>query len=161
MGTYKKRFLISLSPQALGDAGFAVVNKGRFFDTIVVDVSPKGQTAQGVQDRAAALGVNVRVISDRYVGLSFGEAVVESDVTALLQAFGGVSSFSESSGLEAGDGGVPAELQRESKFMTHPVFNTHHSETQMLRYVKHLENMDLALNTSMISLGSCTMKVIW
>ena len=110
-----------------------MVNKSGFFDTIVVDVSAKGQTAQQVQDRCAKAGVNVRVVSDKFVGVSFGEAVVESDVSALLQAFGNVAP---SSALSSGEGGIPAELKRESAFMTHPVFNTHHSETQMMRYLK-------------------------
>lgn len=150
--------MTAISAKALGAAGYTVVNKDSFFDTIVVDVSTKGMTGQDLQDKAAAVGVNVRVISDKYVGISFGEAITKKDTVALLSAFG-VSEAQMPSTLEDGETGIPTDMTRLSDFMTHPNFNTYHSETQMMRYLKSLEDMDLALNYSMISLGSCTMKL--
>lgn len=147
--------MTALTAKALTNAGYEVVTK-TFFDTITVDVSTKGVTAQAVQDKAAAAGCNVRVINDKYVGISFGESITEADVVALLSAFGIAEIPADLADTETG---IPGDLVRTSLFMTHPIFNTHRSETQMLRYLKHLENQDLALNTSMISLGSCTMKL--
>jgi len=148
--------MTAITAKALTDAGFTVVNKTAFFDTIVVDVSAKGMTGQQVQDKAATNGCNLRVISDKYVGISFGEAITEVDTLALMKAFG-VDSLPSS--LEDSESGIPSDMARTTDYMTHPNFNTYHSETQMLRYLKHLEDQDLALNFSMISLGSCTMKL--
>jgi glycine dehydrogenase len=142
--------------EALASAGFACNTQNGFFDTFSVDVGSKGLTGPGVQAVAAAAGVNVRVIDDSTVGLSFGEAMGRKDVEALLSAFG-----VDASALPSAPSGdyIPAALKRETEYLQHPVFNSYRSETQMMRYLKHLENMDLALNTSMISLGSCTMKL--
>jgi glycine dehydrogenase len=141
---------------ALDKAGF-VVSKSPFFDTFTVDVSSKGMTASGVAKLAVLQGVNVRIIGDTTIGLSFGESHTKDDVEGLLKAFG-LTNVLESA-VHSAKIGVPSGFKRTSPYMTHPVFNTHHSETQMLRYLKSLENKDLSLNTSMISLGSCTMKL--
>ncbi|KAG5190576.1 glycine dehydrogenase [Tribonema minus] len=144
---------------ALKEAGYGVPSTP-FFDTFTVDVSAKGATASAIAAAAANHGVNVRVIDDKTVGLSFGEAHTKGDVEALLGAFGvGAGALEGAAAAAAGDGGFGAPFARTTPYMTHPVFNTHHSETQMLRYLKSLENKDLSLNTSMISLGSCTMKL--
>jgi glycine dehydrogenase len=148
--------MTAVTAKALTAAGYKVVNDGTFFDTLVVDVSSKGVTGQQIQDRAAALGCNVRIISSLYVGISFGEAITKKDTLDLLAAFG-VTDIPSS--IEEDESGIPEDMARTSAFMTHPNFNTYHSETQMLRYLKSLEDMDLALNYSMISLGSCTMKL--
>jgi glycine dehydrogenase len=115
-----------------------------------------------VQALASGYGVNVRVIDDRTVGVSFGEAITKDDTLALLRAFGiddGAAALNAATATFSGEAAIPPSLARSSPFLTHPVFNTHRSETQMLRYLKHLENKDLSLNWSMISLGSCTMKL--
>ncbi|HBS77738.1 MAG TPA: glycine dehydrogenase (aminomethyl-transferring), partial [Pseudomonas sp.] len=85
------------------------------------------------------------------------EQTVEKLLTVFLGADHGLSVVE----LDGGEivSGIPAELQRSSGYLAHPVFNTHHSETEMLRYLKQLENKDLALNQAMIPLGSCTMKL--
>merc|ERR1711871_305507 len=127
-----------------------------FYDTFVVDVSSKGLTSSTVQSKCDAAGVNVRVIDDKKVGISFGEAITRKDTVALLSAFGVDGSKLPTS---APSSGIAGDLHRNSSFLTHPVFNTHHSETQMLRYMKSLENKDLSLNYSAIMLGSCTMKL--
>ncbi|KAG5188674.1 glycine dehydrogenase [Tribonema minus] len=143
---------------ALSQAGFKV-SSAPYFDTFTVDVASKGKDAAAVAGKAASLGVNVRVVDSATVGLSFGEAHTKDDVEALLGAFGVEASALDAAAAAAAGSGVDAAFARATPYMTHPVFNTHHSETQMLRYLKSLENKDLSLNTSMISLGSCTMKL--
>merc|ERR1712023_574614 len=127
-----------------------------FYDTFVVDVSSKGLTSSAVQSKCADAGVNLRVIDEKKVGISFGEAITRKDVVALLSAFGVDGSKLPTS---APSSGIAGDLHRNSSFLSHPVFNSHHSETQMLRYMKNLENKDLSLNYSAIMLGSCTMKL--
>eukprot|EP00752_Nemacystus_decipiens_P012371 g10965.t1 len=149
--------MAAVTAAALKDAGFGVPSQ-QFFDTFSVDVSAKGMTSKAVADACEAKGINVRVIDDKTVGLSFGESITKSDVETLLEGFG-VSASALDSAASSAILGFSDDLVRTSEYMTHPVFNTHHSETQMLRYLKSLENKDLSLNTSMISLGSCTMKL--
>ncbi|KAJ1434480.1 glycine cleavage system P-protein-domain-containing protein, partial [Ochromonadaceae sp. CCMP2298] len=151
-----------LTSEVLTSRGFEVKNKGHFYDTLEVDVGVAGMTGAQVQALASGYGVNVRVIDDRTVGVSFGEAITKDDTLALLRAFGiadGATALDTATASFSGEAAIPPSLARSSPFLTHPVFNTHRSETQMLRYLKHLENKDLSLNWSMISLGSCTMKL--
>ncbi len=143
--------------EALRSAGYGV-SSDPFFDTFTVNVGVKDTSAQAIQDKAALAGVNVRIVDDNTVGLSFGEAHTYADTLALLSAFG-VGESELQSATENADLNITSQFARTSPFMTHPVFNTHHSETQMLRYLKLLEEKDLSLNRSMISLGSCTMKL--
>lgn len=141
--------------------GYKVLNDGAFFDTIKIDVSGNnGMTATQLQAAAVEQGVNVRVIDDHTVGVSFGEAITKNDVIALLTAFGvPASQLDIAAATTTTVSNISPVFARESKYLTHPVFNSYHSETQMLRYMKTLENRDLSLNWSMISLGSCTMKL--
>eukprot|EP00904_Undaria_pinnatifida_P006432 jgi/Undpi1/2919/HiC_scaffold_14.g06296.m1 len=149
--------MASVTAEALKGAGYGVPT-GTFFDTFSVDVGAKGKTSEGVAAACEAKGVNVRVIDSSTVGLNFGESIIQEDVVALLEGFDVPASALDSAASSA-KMGFSGDLVRTSDYMTHPVFNTHHSETQMLRYLKSLENKDLSLNTSMISLGSCTMKL--
>jgi len=130
-----------------------------FFDTL--RVRPSGG-ASGVLEAARALGINLRDHGDDTLGIALDETVLPEDLEDLFAAFNG----GEPSGLDARAiaelGSVPAlpsALRRTSRFMEHEVFNRYHSETEMLRYLHRLESRDLALNTSMIPLGSCTMKL--
>ena len=136
---------------ALEGAGFKVVNQD-FFDTLVVEVP----SSKATSDKAVAAGVNVRIIDETHVGIAFGESIVKADVEALVSAFG-VDSSSLNGSISTDI--ANSKLARTSAFMEHPVFNTYRSETQMLRYLRLLESKDLSLNYSMISLGSCTMKL--
>ncbi len=129
-----------------------------FFDTIVI----KNADVQSIRSRAEEVGMNFRYLPDNLVGISLDETTTFSDVLDILLLLdkeneNNVAQFGidEDAPLDH----IPTELTRTSDFLTHPVFNTHHSETQMMRYLKSLENKDLSLNTSMISLGSCTMKL--
>jgi len=148
-------FMAQSTATTLANEGFKIDSMS-FFDTFVVDVSSKGLTSSAVQAKCASAGVNLRVIDDKKVGISFGEAITRKDVVALLSGFGVDGSKLPT---DAPASGIDQSLHRHSSFLTHEIFNTHHSETQMLRYMKNLENKDLSLNYSAIMLGSCTMKL--
>lgn len=138
--------------EALQAAGYKLENQ-TFFDTLNVDVSAAGKTSKQIADAAVKVGANVRIINDTHVGISFGESITKSDTMALLSSFGITGQPSVAPALALGN------LERSSRILEHPVFNSYHSETRMLRYLKGLENKDLSLNHSMIALGSCTMKL--
>jgi glycine dehydrogenase len=147
--------LARVTHRELDKAGFKVTSTP-FFDTFTVDVSSKGMNSTEVQAGAASVGANVRVIDESTVGISMGEGFTRDDIAALLKGAFKVSSPD----LTADDSLTKVTSHaREGEILTHPIFRMHHSETQMLRYLKTLENRDLALNHSMISLGSCTMKL--
>jgi glycine dehydrogenase len=148
--------LARVAHRELQAAGFQVTAEP-FFDTFTVNVAAtKGMTAQQVQDGAASVGANVRIIDESTVGIAMGEGITRDDLKTLLSgAFGIDADVSAEESLTR----VHPSVAREGDILTHPIFNLHHSETQMLRYLKALENKDLALNHSMISLGSCTMKL--
>ncbi len=117
------------------------------FDTVIVS----GIDADNVLSKALNFRINLRRISDEAVGITLDETVTEKDVNDLLNVF-------DASG--AGDiFPVPDSVQRVSTFLQHPLFNIHHSETSMLRYIRTLGDRDLALDRTMIPLGSCTMKL--
>ena len=148
--------LARVAHRELSKEGFGVTD-GPFFDTFTVDVSTKGMTSAQVQAGAVKVGANVRIIDDKTVGISMGEGITRHDVSALLSSAFGILKPDISADISLME--VHPSVARDSDIMTHPIFHQHHSETQMLRYLKTLENRDLALNHSMISLGSCTMKL--
>ena len=148
--------LARVAHREIGNAGFGVTQEP-FFDTFVVDTSSKGMTAKEVQDGAASVGANVRIIDDNTVGISMGEGITRDDLKALLQGAFKISEPDVSADVSHTK--VDDSVMRDGDILEHPIFRMHHSETQMLRYLKALENRDLALNHSMISLGSCTMKL--
>jgi glycine dehydrogenase len=126
----------------INQAGFKVEG-GAFFDTFTVDLSSKGHSAKSVAAAAAAAGCNVRIISESSVGLSFGESHTRGDVEALLSAFG-VSKSELDSAAASVDTAVASQFARKTEFMTHPVFNTHHSETQV-HFIGYFVNFTLVL----------------
>jgi len=148
--------LARVAHRELAKKGFGVATTP-FFDTFTVDVSTKGMTSKEVQAGAESVGANVRVIDENTVGISMGEGITRGDVVALLSGAFGISNPDVSADVSLME--VDASVARKTDILTHPIFHKHHSETQMLRYLKTLENRDLALNHSMISLGSCTMKL--
>lgn len=133
-----------------------------YFDTLKIDLG-SGDKLGRLKNAAENAGINFRYIDDRRVGISLDETVEEEDVEAIVELFARALSGKPAQadgGDYAGDGlSYPDPLARKSAFLTHPVFNSHHSETKMLRYIKRLEAKDLSLTTSMIPLGSCTMKL--
>lgn len=137
--------------------GLSVVNKG-FFDTLTIDVGAK--RAQSIADQAERSGLLVRVVTDARVGVSFDEAKGIDDLVALASVLGlKVSTKEAQSAVESASSHLPATLKRGEDYLKHAVFNTYHSETEFLRYVRKLESRDLSLGFSMIPLGSCTMKL--
>ncbi len=130
------------------------------FDTLCLQTG-SANAAHDLAERARAVGANLRVLRSSCVGISLDETSTRADVELLWrifatpgQALPAFAAFEQ--GIEAL---IPAELRRTSSYLTHPVFNTHHSETAMLRYIRSLSDKDLALDRSMIPLGSCTMKL--
>jgi glycine dehydrogenase len=128
------------------------------FDTVTVKA---GTQAQALVKRALDAGMNLRLSWGEYVGIALDETTTREDIEALWKVFAAPGQALPSlAGFEKGvEPRIPAELRRTSTFLTHPVFNTHHSETGMLRYIRSLSDKDLALDRSMIPLGSCTMKL--
>jgi glycine dehydrogenase len=141
--------------QGITDAGNEIVNQ-QFFDTLTV--KPRDSSA-AVRKRAESKEINLRYFADGNVGVSLDETVTESDIQDLLSIFGSNSSVGDLSKAIPSDGLLSSPLSRKSSFLTHPVFNRYHSETNIVRYMKMLENKDISLVHSMISLGSCTMKL--
>ncbi|MFV3325672.1 aminomethyl-transferring glycine dehydrogenase [Pseudomonas sp. NY15372] len=129
-----------------------------FFDTLTLDV---GGAQAAIIESAENARINLRILGRGHLGVSLDETCSEATVLRLFDIFLGVDhglNIAELDG-QALPEGIPGALVRRTPFLTHPVFNLHHSETEMLRYLKQLENKDLALNQSMIPLGSCTMKL--
>ncbi|MGQ5522628.1 aminomethyl-transferring glycine dehydrogenase [Chitinimonas sp. PSY-7] len=129
-----------------------------FFDTVVVELGAKTHAAY---EAALAAGYNLRHVSSSQLGISFGETASREDVKALWNVLLGEAA--KALDVELLDqervAALPASMLRTDAILSHPVFNAHHTETEMLRFLKKLQNKDLALDHSMISLGSCTMKL--
>jgi glycine dehydrogenase len=132
--------------------GFALKSEA-FFDTVTVDV---GARQSEIVVRAHAEEINLR-IGEGTLGIALDETTTQATVEAVWHAFGGKLSYAdiEVTARET----LPGALKRDSAFLTHPVFHTHRSETELLRYMRKLSDRDLALDRAMIPLGSCTMKL--
>ena len=151
--------LATLLTRELGVLGVRQVNDA-FFDTPRFAVPPAA--VDPIRRAALASGMNIRVRPDGDVNVALDETTSVDDVAAIVGAFAtglgkAVSPINRSS--DSLPPGYPKALARTTPFLTHPVFNTHHSETEMMRYIRGLERKDIGLDTSMIPLGSCTMKL--
>ncbi|OEZ00845.1 glycine dehydrogenase (aminomethyl-transferring) [Stenotrophomonas sp. BIIR7] len=143
--------LAAILAAALRAAG---VNVGEhFFDTLHV----KDIDAKAIHAKAAAARINLRAIDSEAVGISLDETTTRADIVALGQLFGATVDVDALDTATAD--ALPPGLVRTSAFLTHPVFNTHHSEHELLRYLRSLADKDLAMDRTMIPLGSCTMKL--
>jgi glycine dehydrogenase len=136
----------------LRQLGFAL-QSAAFFDTVTVDA---GSKQSEIVARALAERINLR-LGKGTLGIALDETTTPKEVEAVWRAFGGKLAYAEvaAGAREA----LPSELKRASAFLSHPVFNTHRSETELLRYMRKLSDRDLALDRAMIPLGSCTMKL--
>ncbi|TLP76167.1 glycine dehydrogenase (aminomethyl-transferring) [Pseudomonas nitroreducens] len=149
--------LTSVLAAGLTAKGVKIVNQ-HFFDTLTLEV---GAQQQAILERARAARVNLRIVGEDRLGVSLDETTSAATLASLFDILLGAGHGLDVAQLDAGKvaDGIPAALQRSSDYLSHPVFNRHHSETEMLRYLRQLEGKDLALNQSMIPLGSCTMKL--
>ncbi|HCE4527965.1 TPA: aminomethyl-transferring glycine dehydrogenase [Vibrio parahaemolyticus] len=140
----------------LTKGGFELAHNS-FFDTITINT---GEKTQDLYTKALAADINLRVLPGK-LGISLDETTTVVDVEALFAVFGVKEDVAALSTEIAGNefAAIPEALRRTSEYLTHPVFNTYHSETQMMRYLKQLENKDFSLTHGMIPLGSCTMKL--
>nr|WP_314877563.1 aminomethyl-transferring glycine dehydrogenase [uncultured Pseudomonas sp.] len=128
-----------------------------YFDTLTLAT---GATTAALHQKAREQRINLRQIDAEHLGLSLDETSTQADVEALWQLFAGEQSLPDFAALAAAnESRLPAALRRQSAILEHPVFNRYHSETELMRYLRKLADKDLALDRSMIPLGSCTMKL--
>jgi glycine dehydrogenase len=142
-----------LVEDALAAQGLRQTNAA-YFDTLRVE----GANAAAVSHAAVAAGINFRYFADGAIGISVDETTTTEDVIDIVRAFSGTGRPVFKAGVPFALK-APRDLKRTGKYLQHPVFNTHHSETEMMRYIRSLERKDVGLDTSMIPLGSCTMKL--
>ena len=147
--------------EGLKQSGISVEN-ANYFDTLTISA---GETNEGFYEKALAKGINLRNIGSSRLGITLDETTTAEDIQILWEVF---SENNELPSLEKLDSdfatgkknsAIPQNLVRNSDFLTHPVFHQHQSETAMLRYLRYLQDKDIALDKSMIPLGSCTMKL--
>jgi glycine dehydrogenase len=149
--------LTTILASGLRALGFGVETEW-FFDTITVDAAA---AARAVHERATASGLNLRHVDATRIGISLDETSTRETVEAVWCAFAGETGFSATMAASSAPPAtaIPKTLRRTSRFMTHPVFHAYRSETEMMRYLRRLSDKDLALDRTMIPLGSCTMKL--
>jgi glycine dehydrogenase len=157
--------------EAASKTGYTIETTGPLFDTVVISGGAIASDAGAFAKLAEKeFNTNLRVVDESRIGITLDETVEKEDVQAIINLLAGAAKSSskltvdaivKDLGLSAEDAAshVPTELCRKSPFLTHPVFNIHHSETNILRYIHHLQSKDLSLVHSMIPLGSCTMKL--
>ena len=144
----------------LKNLGYEQLNE-LYFDTICIQL-PKGLQTDKLKDNAVAAGINLNYIDAHTCSIAFDETTDEQDLTSLLELFANFSGKSFDKELKFTNHVsliAKHDLSRKTPILTHPIFSLYHSESEMMRYIKRLENKDLSLTHSMISLGSCTMKL--
>lgn len=145
----------ALLAAGLKQLGHRVLN-ARFFDTLTV--APKGLTASELKKRCAAQNINLNFFSPEHVGIALDETATDSDIETLLKIFS--PSAGSNPSLDQLSAHSPiGDLKRQSPPLSHPIFSSYHSETEMMRYLNRLQSKDISLVHSMIPLGSCTMKL--
>ena len=151
------RYTVALAA-ALRELGYELAHDA-FFDTLAVQTDAK--TAAKVHAAAGERCINLRPLAADRVGLTLDEATTLDELATLVEVFslGKKTKVSIEELVDGAGTAIPAELERSSAILTHQCFHRYHSETEMMRYLKRLENRDLALNSAMIPLGSCTMKL--
>lgn len=159
-----------LASQLSSLGGYTIVNGESFFDTLTIKVDGG---AEAVHEAARAARINLRKVDGEHVGVTLDESVSPDDLVELINVFASavskqnvtlpfiLSSYSSSSPNSSLTSSYAFDnsFTRTTPYLQHPVFNTHHSETEMLRYIHHLQSKDLSLVHGMIPLGSCTMKL--
>ncbi len=149
--------LTAILAEGLARLGFGRTGAASFFDTLTLDT---GERTPAIAQRAALAEINLRQVDANTLGISLDETTTRAQVERLWVLFhGGDVPFSVADLDREASDALPAALARSSPFLTHPTFNRYHSETEMLRYLRRLADRDVALDRSMIPLGSCTMKL--
>ncbi len=143
--------------KSLSNLGYSIKN-ANFFDTLLVEI-PTNVSIADLKAEAEAKEMNFRYINHVQVSISFGESITVKDVQNLIDVFAEVAGKSSENISLNESISIDANYIRTEAILTHPTFNKHHSESQMMRYLKRLENKDISLVHSMIALGSCTMKL--
>jgi glycine dehydrogenase len=147
--------LTQIVAESITARGFQLLVQN-YFDTITVKVD----NVRSIKEKAERQKINLRYINEKLIGISLDETTMIDDLYDLINCFeNDIDPVHFEIEEDAAPEHIPSFAKRGSTFLTHPVFNLHRSESQMMRYIKSLENKDLSLNTSMISLGSCTMKL--
>ena len=146
--------LTAILAAGLHYCGIEISNK-KFFDTLTLKT---GEDTQAIHEAAREQGINLRVIDDESLGISLDECTSREDVQALWSLFSDEAVDFAEAEAEA-SAGIDEALLRDDEILDHEVFNTYHSETELLRYMRKLADMDIALDRAMIPLGSCTMKL--
>jgi len=156
----KVHSLAQLFAREVGKAGCAVMTTDNFFDTVTFDVSPA--SPQQLVEKLQSQGLNLRVIDGKHVAANFDETHLHEDVMSLVAAIkaagAGGGAATAAASIEV-NGKLPAAFVRTKPCLQQKIFNSIHSETEMMRYIHSLQLKDLGLDKSMISLGSCTMKL--
>lgn len=148
--------LTSILAAGLNQLGFEIVNKN-WFDTLTVATN---NGAGPIHEAATAAEINFRQIDDKHIGISLDETTTRADIAQILRCFAGEQTaplFEDLDSTVIAE--VPAEYSRQTEYLLHPVFHRYQTETEMLRYLRKLADKDLALDRTMIPLGSCTMKL--
>ncbi|MDZ7784602.1 MAG: aminomethyl-transferring glycine dehydrogenase [Halioglobus sp.] len=151
--------LACILASGLADAAGLEPDNATFFDTLTYTV---GERQREIVERALARGLNLRVIGGDRLGVALDETTTRRDIEAVWEAFTGDATLPRAEHVDAEvteNAGIPDDLLRPVDYLQHPLFNDYHSETDMLRYMRRLEDRDIALNRAMIPLGSCTMKL--
>jgi glycine dehydrogenase len=153
--------LTRMLDRALRTLGYTQQNDA-FFDTLRITAS--ADVVGSIRGKAVAAGINFRYIADGGIGISLDETTTLDDIKQIVGVFAAASGADEPTAVFdpatlPAEPSIPAGLRRTSAYLTHPVFNSYHSETEMMRYIRSLERKDIGLDTSMIPLGSCTMKL--
>ncbi len=148
--------LMQIFAKAVSDLGFTVITK-HFFDTVTLHVPGR---AHMLWAKAKEKQINLRFVDADHIGISFDQTTRRKEVNTLLSIFKSDALYTDLDVVDAAvKPSLPKALERTSSYLTHPVFSRYHSETEMLRYMRHLQAKDLALDQAMIPLGSCTMKL--
>jgi len=140
----------------LAEFGYNIINE-YYFDTLTIE----GEDTDVIRSVALSRELNFSYSGNK-ISISLDETTTQEDVMNIIGVFAGVKgmdTYSANFDMDSNLENIPTVLTRMTQFLTHPVFNSHHSETELMRYLKFLENKDLSLTTSMIALGSCTMKL--
>tara|TARA_B100000686_G_scaffold331763_1_gene395677 strand:+ start:490 stop:3357 length:2868 start_codon:yes stop_codon:yes gene_type:complete len=145
--------LAKIFADGLKEGGYELYSE-EFFDTVTIKTKDK---TEDIYLKALSEKINIRKVNKEMLSVAFDEGKKVIHVNTLLKIFGVDKKYNISENVTLNN--IPKKLLRTSKYLTHPVFNKYHSETEMLRYLKKLEDCDIALNRSMIALGSCTMKL--